>query len=299
MHYSVFAGGKRMRPILCLEAAEICGGDAEAALPAACAVEFIHTYSLIHDDLPCMDDDDLRRGRPTAHVKFGEALALLAGDALLTLAFEIISTGVSPATAADVVAWSRGRPSLVGRRSSVVDIRHPTSDTYRTRRRDALRYSGADFVRELAIAAGSRHLIAGQVNDLAAEGHALRGSQLRDIHLGKTAAMIAASLRLGAMSAGATPSKCDALARFGEKLGLAFQVVDDILDVTQTSKQLGKSAGKDARDAKSTYPAALGLDGARAEAVKLTVTAMHELAPFGKHAIRLREIANYLLSRTW
>jgi len=256
MRYSIFAGGKRMRPILCLEAAEICGGDAKAALPSACAVECIHTYSLIHDDLPCMDDDDLRRGRPTAHVKFGEALALLAGDALLTLAFETIV---------------HTRPN-----------KH---------------YTSADFVRELATAAGSRHLIAGQVNDLAAEGRALRGTQLRNIHLGKTAAMIAVSLRLGAMSADATSSKCDAIARFGEKLGLAFQVVDDILDVTQTTEQLGKSAGKDTRDAKSTYPAALGLDGARAEAMKLTTAAMHELVPFGKRAIRLREIAHYLLSR--
>ena len=292
MRYSIFAGGKRMRPILCLEAAEICGGDAETALSAACAVECIHTYSLIHDDLPCMDDDDLRRGRPTAHVKFGEALALLAGDALLTLAFEIVAnTQIKIFDSPDSLDFPDSPEK------GILTAAFDNNRENRIRQQDARRYSGADFVRELAIAAGSRRLIAGQVNDLAAEGRSLRGSQLRDIHLGKTAAMIAVSLRLGAMSAHATPSKCDALARFGEKLGLAFQVVDDILDVTQTTEQLGKSAGKDTRDAKSTYPAALGLDGARAEAAKLTTAAMRELSPFGKRAARLREIADYLLAR--
>ncbi len=256
MRYSLFAGGKRMRPVLCLAAAEACGGDFSAALPAACAVECVHTYSLVHDDLPCMDDDDLRRGRPTSHKVFGEGMAVLAGDALLTQAFEILA---------------QARPSR--------------------------RYALATMIRELASAAGSLKLIAGQVADLEGEGKKATRAQLRFIHECKTAAMIEASLRLGAMSANATPAKLAALTRFGHNLGLAFQVIDDILDVTQTSEKLGKSAGKDVAAEKTTYPSVIGLEASQREARKLTALALSALEPFGPRAKTLRALADYLLVR--
>lgn len=258
MRYSLFAGGKRMRPVLALAAAEACGGTLERALPAACAVECVHTYSLVHDDLPCMDDDDLRRGRPTNHKVFGEGVAVLAGDALLTIAFEIL-------------AQAEATP----------------------------RHSVAAQIRELASAAGSQRLIGGQVADLEGEGRALRGVELRYIHQSKTAALLTASLRLGAMSANATPAKLAALTAFGEALGLAFQVIDDILDVTQTTEKLGKTAGKDAQATKSTYPAIYGLDASRAEARRLTAAAHAALKPFASRGARLREIADYLLAREY
>ncbi|MFN0130356.1 MAG: polyprenyl synthetase family protein [Verrucomicrobiales bacterium] len=258
MRYSIFAGGKRLRPVLVLAAAEACAGAIENALPAACAVECLHTYSLIHDDLPCMDDDDLRRGRPTSHRVFGEAIAVLAGDALQALAFESVSR-MSPAH----------------------------------------RYVGADYVCELAQAAGSRHLIAGQVMDLEGEGQSLTLEQLRAIHDGKTAALLTCCTRLGGMSAGCLPSALDALTRFGRSLGLAFQVIDDILDVTQTSEKLGKTAGKDVATAKATYPALLGLEASRAEAACLTAEAHRALDTLGAAAQPLRLIADYLLAREY
>ncbi len=249
MRYSIFAGGKRLRPILCLAAAEACGGDDKLALPAACAVECIHTYSLIHDDLPCMDDDDLRRGKPTNHKVYGDAVAVLAGDALLTVAFEIVATS-----------------------------------------EPARRYNAGDMVRDLAITAGSRHLVGGQVADMEGEGAGLGARELRFIHESKTAALLSCSIRLGAMSAGATPRKLAALSEFGQALGLAFQVIDDILDVTQTSAKLGKSAGKDEASDKATYPAIHGL---------LTRKAIAALKPFGKSAARLEQLASYLLDRDY
>jgi geranylgeranyl diphosphate synthase type II len=258
MRYSVFAGGKRLRPILCLAAAEAAGGTAKAALPLACAVECIHTYSLIHDDLPCMDDDDFRRGKPTSHKRFGEGIAVLAGDALLTVAFEI------------------------------------AAKTAATRR-----YSLAAILRELAVTAGSRKLIAGQVADLEAEGQKINHDALRFIHRSKTAALLRSSLRLGALSANATPADLRSFTRFGESLGLAFQIIDDILDVTQTSEKLGKSAGKDLTAAKATYPAVLGLERSRAEAERLTAAANRALAPLGVRAETLRGIAAYLLQREY
>ena len=254
MRYSVLAGGKRLRPLLVIAASEACGGDAQAAMPAACAVEFVHTYSLIHDDLPCMDDDDFRRGRPTCHRQFGEAIALLAGDALLTLAFETLM------------------------------LQEPTSRT-------------AKQISLLAKAAGSRNLVGGQVADLEAEGRQAPLNELRFIHEGKTAAMISASLQLGAVAAGAPSGKVDALGDFGRALGHAFQIIDDILDCTATSEALGKSAGKDVRDGKSTYPSLLGIDGARREAGRLTSRAMKALKPFGPKGRRLEEIATSLLIR--
>ncbi|MDD5200733.1 MAG: polyprenyl synthetase family protein [Terrimicrobiaceae bacterium] len=258
MRYSLFAGGKRMRPALCLAAAEACGGAADAALHAACAVECVHTYSLIHDDLPCMDDDDLRRGRPTSHKVFGEGVAVLAGDALLTQAFEILA---------------QARP--------------------------ARRYPVSTMIRELAVAAGSLQLIAGQVADLEGEGRPATRAQLRFIHERKTAAMIEVSLRLGAMSANAGRAKLDALTVFGRSLGLAFQIVDDILDVTQTSERLGKSAGKDASAGKATYPSVIGLDASKKQARSLTAGALRALEPLGRRALPLRDIADFLLDRDY
>ena len=258
MRYSLFAGGKRLRPILCLAAAEACGGKTTTALPPACAVECIHTYSLIHDDLPSMDNDDLRRGRATCHKVFGEGIAILAGDALLTVAFEIAAQTTTPS-----------------------------------------RYDLREFFREITSAAGSQKLIAGQVADLEAEGRRINRAQLRYIHENKTAALLTASVRLGAMAANASARQLTAITAFGRALGLAFQVIDDILDVTQTSEKLGKNAGKDIAAKKATYPAVIGLNKSRAEAKRLTSRADAALANFGRSADRLREIAKHLLAREY
>ncbi|MGI8820874.1 MAG: polyprenyl synthetase family protein [Chthoniobacterales bacterium] len=258
MRYSLFAGGKRLRPILCLAAAEACGGARGAAMPHACAVECIHTYSLIHDDLPSMDNDDLRRGRPTCHKVFGDGIAILAGDALLTIAFEIAAS------------------------------------TQPTRR-----FHLKQLITELAVAAGSRKLIAGQVADLEAEGQPVTRRDLRYIHENKTAAMLIASVRLGAMSANASEKQLAALTEFGAALGLAFQVIDDILDLTQTSEKLGKSAGKDLATQKATYPAVIGLEKSRREASRLTKKAHAAIAPLGSRADQLHDLANYLLDRDY
>jgi geranylgeranyl diphosphate synthase, type II len=258
MRYSLFAGGKRLRPILCLAAAEATGGKIDNALPLACAMECIHTYSLVHDDLPSVDNDDLRRGRPTCHKVFGDGIAVLAGDALLTVAFEIVS---------------RARPTP--------------------------RYNMSILLNEIAVAAGSRKLIAGQVADLEAEGHKTDRAQLRYIHENKTAAILTTSVRLGAMSANANPKQLAAITKFGRALGLAFQVIDDILDVTQTSEKLGKSAGKDIAAQKATYPAVIGLDKSRAEARRLTKQAHDSVSIFGEKAEPLHALANYLLEREY
>jgi geranylgeranyl diphosphate synthase type II len=258
MRYSLFAGGKRLRPVLTLAAAESCGGEIAAALPAACALECIHTYSLIHDDLPCMDDDDLRRGRPTNHKVFGEGIAVLAGDALLTVAFEILA---------------KAKP--------------------------ARRYSLAVQISDLAVAAGSRWLVGGQVADLEGEGRKLGGEDLKYIHRCKTAALLTAAIRLGAMSANAAPAQLRALTTFGQSVGLAFQVIDDILDVTQPTEKLGKSAGKDVTAQKATYPAIFGLEKSRAEARRLTRIAHSALEPFHASSGILRALADYLLAREY
>jgi len=256
MRYSLFAGGKRLRPAVCLAAAEACGGRDGDALPAACAVECIHTYSLIHDDLPAMDNDDFRRGKPTNHKVFGEGIAVLAGDALLTQAFEIL-----------VQAETRGR------------------------------YTHRDLVLELARASGSLHLIAGQVEDLEGEGRSLSLPDLRYIHERKTSALLCCSARLGGMSAGCTPRQLQALTDFGYNVGLAFQIIDDILDVTQTSETLGKTAGKDARAGKATYPAIVGLEKSRTIARRLTRQAFAALQPFRGKARALEALAAHLLTR--
>jgi geranylgeranyl diphosphate synthase, type II len=259
MRYSLFAGGKRLRPILCLATAEACRGNVDDALPLACALECIHTYSLVHDDLPSMDNDDFRRGRPTCHKVFGEGIAVLAGDALLTIAFEIVS---------------KAKPTA--------------------------RYDTSTLLREIAVAAGSQKLIAGQVADLEAEGKTVKREQLQFIHENKTAAILKSSMRLGAMSANADARKLSAITRFGQRLGLAFQIIDDILDVTQTSEILGKSAGKDVAAKKATYPAVIGLEKSRAEAKRLTRQAHNALSVFSSSdAEPLHALANYLLEREY
>jgi len=256
MRYSLFAGGKRLRPALCLAAARACGGREVDALPLACAVECVHTYSLIHDDLPAMDNDDFRRGKPTSHKVFGEGIAILAGDALLTQAFEI-------------AAQSRARP----------------------------RYAHDQFILELARASGSLQLVAGQVADLEAEGKAITPAHLRYIHERKTSALLRCAARLGGMSANCTPAQLRALTDFGYHVGLAFQVIDDILDVTQTSEKLGKTAGKDLTAQKATYPALLGLEKSRRIAARLTEKAFAALRPLGGRADALAALARYLLRR--
>lgn len=256
MRYSIFAGGKRMRPALVLAAAEACGGTREAAMPLACAVECIHTYSLIHDDLPGMDNDEMRRGKPTNHKVFGEGIAILAGDALLTQAFEIAAS--SPGSK---------------------------------------RYGPRDLVLEIAKASGSLQLIAGQVADLEGEGRKISRAQLRYIHERKTSALLACSVRLGGMSANCTPAQLEALTDFGYHVGLAFQVIDDILDVTQTSEQLGKTAGKDVKAQKATYPSIVGLEKSRVIAAELTAKAEAALKPFRGRAVALEAISDYLLKR--
>ena len=256
MRYSIFAGGKRMRPALCLAAAEACGGSTAEAMPLACAVECIHTYSLIHDDLPAMDNDDFRRGKPTNHKVFGEGIAVLAGDALLTQAFEI---------AALCRAWPR--------------------------------YSHRDVVLEIATASGSLQLIAGQVVDLESEGKKISTAELRYIHERKTSALLCCSVRLGGMSANCTPPQLKALTDFGYHVGLAFQVIDDILDVTQSSEKLGKTAGKDISAQKATYPSIVGLEKSKAIARQLTDRAFAALRPFRGKAVALEAIADYLLKR--
>ena len=256
MRYSLFAGGKRIRPALCLAAAAACDGDEAEALPLACAVECIHTYSLVHDDLPAMDDDDYRRGKLTNHKVFGEGIAVLAGDALLTQAFEI---------AARCNGWPR--------------------------------YSHQTIILELARAAGSLQLIAGQVADLEGEGNRISARQLRYIHERKTSALLCCSVRLGGMSANCTPAQLQALTDFGYHVGLAFQVIDDILDVTQTSAKLGKTAGKDTKAQKATYPSIVGLERSRKIAGQLTQRAFNALKAFRGSAVALEALAEFLLRR--
>jgi len=256
MRYSVFAGGKRIRPILCLETARIFAADVTPALHPACAIEFIHTYSLIHDDLPALDNDDLRRGKPTCHKKFGEANAILAGDALLTLAFQTIS-------AAPVEAER-----------------------------------GIAMVKEIAAAAGTvKGMVGGQVADLEAEGKRVAPKMLEFIHRSKTAALIRASVTAGALCAGANAEDVARLRKFGENIGWAFQVTDDILDVEESSAALGKTAGKDVAQQKATYPAVYGLERAHEIANDLATRAIAELAPYAERAERLRDIAEYLVLR--
>src|SRR5712664_3589670 len=256
MRYSVQAGGKRVRPILCLESARIFTAEVNPVLPVACALELIHTYSLIHDDLPALDNDDLRRGKPTCHKKFGEAAAILAGDALLTLAFETLANAaIDPA-----------------RRVAILS--------------------------HVAASAGTVNgMVGGQVADLEAEGRAIQPADLEYIHRSKTAAMIRASVVSGAIGGGADDENVARLKRFGEAIGWAFQVVDDILDVEESSAALGKTAGKDAAQQKATYPSLYGLEESRQIAKELEARAMAEIEPYGTLAARLRELAELIVHR--
>ena len=256
MRYSLFAGGKRLRPALCLAATEACGGRISEALPLACAVECIHTYSLIHDDLPAMDNDDYRRGQLTNHKVFGEGIAILAGDALLTAAFEMAA-----------------------------------------RHRGTKKYSSREIVHEIARAAGSLFLIAGQVADLEGEGKPASRAQLKYIHERKTSALLECSVRLGGMTANCSASQLRALTAFGYNVGLAFQIIDDILDVTQTSAQLGKTAGKDSAAQKATYPSVVGLKESKRIAERLTAKAFDSLKIFKGKAAALEALALFLLRR--
>ena len=256
MRYSIFAGGKRIRPVLCLAACEAVGGTPAAAMPLACAVECIHTYSLIHDDLPAMDDDDLRRGKPTNHKVFGEGIAVLAGDALLTEAFALVARSQPPK-----------------------------------------RYPVRVLVSDLALAAGSLRLIAGQVQDLENEERHASLDEVKTTHLNKTAALITTSIRLGAMAGNASPSELKRLTRYGQDLGLAFQVIDDILDATSTKEIMGKSVRADEKNNKSTFPTVLGLDKSRQYAADLIADAHKQLKPFGPRATPLAAIADFFLTR--
>ncbi len=260
MRYSVFAGGKRIRPILMLAACEAVGGEIKNVLPAACAIEMIHSYSLIHDDLPAMDDDDLRRGNPTNHKVYGEATAILAGDGLLTEAFILLSN-----------------PAVRGTASA---------DQY------------CEVIHLLAKAAGSRGMVGGQVVDMEAEEKPVDLPTLEYIHTRKTGALILAAIEIGALLGGATTEQRCALCCFGEAAGLAFQVVDDILDIVADESQLGKDIGSDQQRGKATYPALLGLSGARERADDLHQRAIDSLDIFDESARPLREIANYIVNRS-
>ena len=256
MRYSVFAGGKRIRPILCMETANIFSPQAAGALEIGCALEFIHTYSLIHDDLPALDNDDLRRGKPTNHKVFGEAIAILAGDALLTLAFQTLAMA----------------PVEPQRRLALLAM--------------------------ISEAAGTdRGMIGGQVADLEAEGKPGDKGMLEYIHRAKTAALIRASIVAGAIAGGAERSDLTRLMNFGENIGWAFQVVDDILDVEESSEALGKTAGKDQAQKKATYPALHGLEESRDIAADLEKKALKELDHYADRAKNLRELAQFLVAR--
>lgn len=255
MRYSVFAGGKRFRPVLAISMAEALGGTVENIIPAACALELVHTYSLIHDDLPAMDNDDLRRGKPTSHKVFGEAMAILAGDALLTLAFEVAAA--SP----------------------------PGANPVR-------------LVKEIARGAGPAGMVAGQVADIDGEGKQGSAADVEYIHMHKTAALIRASARVAAIAAGATEARIDLAGRFGEALGLVFQITDDILDETASTAQLGKTAGKDSAAGKLTYPRAAGMENSRKRARALAGLAskcLEELCPANTI---LPELVSYVVERT-
>jgi geranylgeranyl diphosphate synthase type II len=259
MKYSLMAGGKRIRPVLCLAAAEAVGGRPQAVLPAACALEMVHTYSLIHDDLPAMDNDDLRRGKPTCHIAFDEATAILAGDALLTLAFQVLSS-VQSTTENRANGW-------------------------------------LEVIHIISTAAGYRGMIRGQMLDMAAEGQHLTVDELKSMHALKTGALIEASLLCGALLADARKRQMDILKTYARNIGLAFQVTDDILNVEGNPKIMGKAVGTDELREKSTYPAILGLETSRQFAENLVNEALQALEVLDKKADPLRALATYIIER--
>jgi len=255
MRYSVFAGGKRLRPMLALFGCEAVGGKLEDAMPAAVALELIHTYSLVHDDLPAMDDDDFRRGRPTCHKVYGEAVAVLAGDALLTHAFQVLAD--------------------------------PTATGVPAARR-------LQMIAEISAAAGSLGMVGGQTMDIQAEGKALDPTTLLTLHSKKTGALLRASLRVGGLAGGAGDAAMASLTRYGERLGLAFQIVDDILDIEGSSVEMGKTAGSDMRKQKATYPAVFGLEASRREAARLLAEAREAVRPLGDDGAVLVALADFV-----
>ena len=255
MRYSVFAGGKRLRPILALFGCEAVGGKLEDAMPAAVALELIHTYSLVHDDLPAMDDDDFRRGRPTCHKVYGEAVAILAGDGLLTHAFQVL------ADPTDAGVPAARRLQIVG---------------------------------EISAAAGSVGMVGGQTMDIQAEGKALDPTTLLTLHSKKTGALLRVSLRVGGLAGGADDDAMASLTRYGERLGLAFQIVDDILDIEGSSAEMGKTAGSDLRKHKATYPAVFGLEASRREAARLLAEAREAVRSLGEAATTLLALADFV-----
>ena len=257
MRYSIFAGGKRLRPILAIATGQLFGADERELLPAACSLEMIHTYSLIHDDLPAMDNDDLRRGLPTCHVKYGEAMAILAGDALLTQAF---------LTLADYETAAIDRKACV-----ISEVAHAAATT--------------------------RALIGGQVLDIESEGKQITGEQLESIHRAKTGAIIRCSVRIGAIIGGANERELDALTEYGEKAGLAFQVADDLLDETATSEELGKTAGKDAESHKATYTSLYGVNMAKEMAANLCRDAIAAARRAERDTGILESIAQFIVER--
>lgn len=258
MRYSLMAGGKRLRPILCLAAGELAGGELPQLLPMACALEMIHTMSLIHDDLPAMDDDDFRRGKPTNHKVYGEDIAVLAGDALLAYAFEVVAD----------------------------------------RTRDVAPERVLQAIARLGRAVAATGLVGGQVVDLASEGEQVSVETLEYIHAHKTGALLEISVVSGAILAGADAEMVERLSAFSRDIGLAFQIIDDILDVTATSDQLGKTAGKDIAAAKATYPSFWGLDGSRQKADELIAAAKQQLQPYGDRAVPLLALADFITNRS-
>ncbi len=261
MRYSLFVGGKRIRPILCLAAAEAVTDDSEtidSILPIACSLECIHTYSLIHDDLPAMDDDDLRRGKPTNHTIYGEAEAILAGDGLLTFAFELLSSPTA---------------------NFISDINR------------------LEIINKIAFASGSFGMVGGQSLDIQNEGKEIKYSTLKNIHKCKTGALITVSLQAGCIAAGGNDFQLQSLTEFGDNTGLAFQIIDDLLNVESTTEQLGKAAGSDAERGKATYPALFGVEKTRQMAKEAVDKALEALIDFDHKADPLRELAKYIIIR--
>lgn len=258
MHYSVFAGGKRLRPILAMAACQAVKSEQKQALDSGCALELIHTYSLIHDDLPAMDDDDLRRGKATSHKMFGEAIAILAGDALLTMGFQLLS-------------------------QSLLSLSTNTR--------------GLQIIFEVAEAIGSAGLIGGQVMDLQSEGKKVDLETVSYIHKAKTAALITVSVKLGGMLGNASELELKKLEAYGKNVGLAFQIIDDILDIEGIAEKMGKTAGKDKKSLKATYPKVLGVELSKKKASELIEEAIIEMKPLGKEALPLAEIARFILIR--
>jgi len=260
MAYSLMAGGKRLRPVLCISAAETVGGERKDVIPLACALELIHTYSLIHDDLPAMDDDEKRRGQPTCHIQFDEATAILAGDALLTLAFEILAGAAGQSAPQGASRWLQ-------------------------------------CIAEIASAAGFRGMVEGQMQDLAFEGQTITKEALASLHGLKTGRMIEVSVFSGATIAGASPSQLECLNTYARHIGLAFQVADDILNVKGDPARLGKATGTDQLRGKNTYPSLMGLAASEAFATELVNQSLRALEPFDSRADPLRAIANYVIER--